>query len=216
MGDNKPDREQMTTILAHFLAKETGITEAQARNLVSLVGTELLLPRPDETHNEASQANGGIANGGFIVRDPVLSEAKQRANGGIPRRLVVLSNRLGNIRDPAQAGGLAVGIADALAERGGLWLGASTEYQDSAAGDEPLIHLEHVGRIETAALTLPRQEYTLYHNGYASSVLWPLFRTFDEALAWGSRSAKYSSAARRASSGPAGTGLLAGGSSSSS
>jgi trehalose 6-phosphate synthase len=113
--------------------------------------------------------------GDSIDCDAVLGEAKQTANDAMPCRLLVVSNRLENIRDPSQAGGLAVGIADALTERGGLWLGASREFQDSATSDEPLIHLERVGRVQTAALTLPRQEYSLYYNGYANSVLWPLF-----------------------------------------
>ncbi|BAB54789.1 msr9761 (plasmid) [Mesorhizobium japonicum MAFF 303099] len=67
------------------------------------------------------------------------------------------------------------GAGDALAASGGLWLGASVGHHDSAASDEPLIHLERVGKIESAALTLPQQEYSLYYNGYADSTLWPLF-----------------------------------------
>ncbi|WP_457155179.1 trehalose-6-phosphate synthase, partial [Mesorhizobium sp. P5_C1] len=62
-----------------------------------------------------------------------------------------------------------------MAERGGLWLGASAEHRDTAPGDEPVIHLERLGRIETAALSLPREAYSLYYNGYANSTLWPLF-----------------------------------------
>ncbi|MER8566485.1 hypothetical protein NKH85_14555 [Mesorhizobium sp. M0924] len=107
-----------------------------------------MLQRPDEILNEASQTVGDPlerdAGGGELTGDRAIA-----------RRLVVVSNRLGNIRDLSQAGGLAVGIGDALAERGGLWLGANAEYQDYAASDEPLIRLERVGKIETAALTLP-------------------------------------------------------------
>jgi trehalose 6-phosphate synthase len=114
------------------------------------------------------------AGGDSFDRDAMTGEARRTAST-VPRRLFVVSNRLGNVRDPSQAGGLAVGIADALAERGGLWLGASADFQDSATRDEPLIHLEPVGRVQTAALTLPRQEYSLYYNGYANGVLWPLF-----------------------------------------
>jgi hypothetical protein len=40
MSDDKPDREQMTSFLASFLAKETGITESQARELVEMLGTD--------------------------------------------------------------------------------------------------------------------------------------------------------------------------------
>lgn len=127
-----------------------------------------MFQRPNDSLSKASQTTGFS-----IEREGGLSEAKQNASDA--RRLVVVSNRLGNIRDMSQAGGLAVGVADALAQRGGLWLGASDEYYDSAAGDEPLIRVERLGKIEMAALALPREEYSLYYNGYANSTLWPLF-----------------------------------------
>lgn len=144
-----------------------GTIACAGRSPWDLHSRELLLSR---RRNEATQPACDSKE-----RDGESVEAKQSTNATIHHRLVVVSNRLGNIRDPSQAGGLAVGIADALAERGGLWLGASTEYQDSALSDEPLIHLQRVGRIETAALALPREEYSLYYNGYANSTLWPLF-----------------------------------------
>ncbi|WP_244571475.1 hypothetical protein [Mesorhizobium carmichaelinearum] len=131
----------------------------------------LVLQPPNETHNEASQTVCDLAE-----REAALGD-RQTTNDSRSRRLVVVSNRLGNVRDLAQAGGLAVGILDALAERGGLWLGASEGHHDSAASDEPLIHLERVGKIETAALTLPQQEYSLYYNGYANSTLCGRFST---------------------------------------
>lgn len=126
-----------------------------------------LFQRPNESL-ATSQRSGDATHG-----QGGLAEPRQIAN--VARRLVVISNRLGNIRDLSQAGGLAVGVEDALAERGGLWLGASDEHQDSVASDQPLIRLERLGRIETAALILPREEYSLYYNGYANSTLWPLF-----------------------------------------
>ena len=129
----------------------------------------LVLQPPNETHDEASQT---VCD--FAEREAALGD-RHTSNDARSRRLVVVSNRLGNVRDLAQAGGLTAGILDALAERGGLWLGASEEHHGSAASDEPLIHLERVGKIETAALTLPQQEYSLYYNGYANSTLWPLF-----------------------------------------
>ncbi len=42
-----------------------------------------------------------------------------------PARLVVASNRVGPVRGAAAAGGLAVGLVDALREHGGLWFGWS-------------------------------------------------------------------------------------------
>lgn len=126
--------------------------------------------RQNETPVEASQTSGDLTGG-----ETAFGIARQIPDDTKSRRLVVVSNRLGNLQDLAQAGGLAVGIADALADRGGLWLGASAEHQDSVASDEPLMRLERVGKIETAALTLPQREYALYYNGYANSTLWPLF-----------------------------------------
>ena len=127
---------------------------------------------------QQSTQNFGAASpaaGVSLDRHDASGEVTQSVSDARPGRLVVVSNRLGNVRDPSQAGGLAVGIADALAARGGLWVGAGAEFEESAASDEPPIHRERVGRIETAALTLPREEYTHYYNGYANSVLWPLF-----------------------------------------
>ena len=40
-------------------------------------------------------------------------------------RLVVVSNRVGPVRDAARAGGLAVALVDALKSSGGLWYGWS-------------------------------------------------------------------------------------------
>ena len=42
-----------------------------------------------------------------------------------PARLVAVSNRVGPVRGAAAAGGLAVGLVEALHERGGLWFGWS-------------------------------------------------------------------------------------------
>ena len=39
------------------------------------------------------------------------------------KRLVVVSNRVANLNNPAQAGGLAVGLGDALRQNQGLWFG---------------------------------------------------------------------------------------------
>ncbi|TAN02036.1 MAG: trehalose-6-phosphate synthase, partial [Rhizobiaceae bacterium] len=40
-------------------------------------------------------------------------------------RLVIVSNRVANLRKTTQTGGLAVGLADALKQRGGVWFGWS-------------------------------------------------------------------------------------------
>ena len=45
-------------------------------------------------------------------------------------RLVVVSNRVGPLKDTGRAGGLAVALVDALTETGGLWFGWSGEISE--------------------------------------------------------------------------------------
>jgi hypothetical protein len=40
MGENQADRERMKYLRARLLAEETGITEAQARDLIEMIGTD--------------------------------------------------------------------------------------------------------------------------------------------------------------------------------
>ena len=87
-------------------------------------------------------------------------------------RLVIVSNRVADLRQSQQSGGLAVGLADALKKRGGLWFGWSGETLDRAS-DEPAV--EKLGKVETISLPLARRDFNEYYVGYANSVLWPLF-----------------------------------------
>lgn len=84
-------------------------------------------------------------------------------------RLVAVSNRVGPVRGAAVAGGLAVGLVEALRETGGLWFGASTHL------GKPKLHKQKVEGLTLATLDLPREEYEDYYNGYANRCLWPLF-----------------------------------------
>ncbi|MBX3577495.1 MAG: trehalose-6-phosphate synthase [Rhizobiaceae bacterium] len=87
-------------------------------------------------------------------------------------RLVVVSNRIGDLGNPSASGGLVVGIADALADHGGMWLGFGGQFSDEGH-DRPVIR--RVGGVETVGIALPAQDYSDYYNGFANSVLWPLF-----------------------------------------
>jgi len=87
-------------------------------------------------------------------------------------RLVIVSNRVADLRSSQQSGGLAVGLADALRERGGIWFGWSGDTVDRTV-DEPAI--EKFDKVETLALPLTRRDFSEYYVGYANSVLWPLF-----------------------------------------
>ncbi len=89
-------------------------------------------------------------------------------------RLVVVSNRLADPRKPA-AGGLAVALGDTLARTGGLWFGWSgTVAPDGAAGDGQL-HVRQAGRVTLATVDLSAADLAGYYQGYANSVLWPVF-----------------------------------------
>ncbi|MDO9126218.1 MAG: alpha,alpha-trehalose-phosphate synthase (UDP-forming) [Parvibaculum sp.] len=87
-------------------------------------------------------------------------------------RLVVVSNRVGPVKDAARAGGLAVALVDALRARGGLWYGWSGK-TDRRAVDYASI--EDAGSLELATVDLTPDEYEDYYNGFANRCLWPLF-----------------------------------------
>ena len=59
---------------------------------------------------------------------PYLMRTKEIEMG----RLVVVSNRTGDLGRKTQTGGLAVGIVDALKSSGGMWMGWSGEVADNA------------------------------------------------------------------------------------
>ncbi len=99
------------------------------------------------------------------------------------RRLVVVSNRTA-APGHASAGGLAVAVGDALAERGGgLWFGWS-----GALSEQPgPLRLQRDGAVEFALTDLTPAEHKGYYLGYANRILWPLLHyrvdlaEFDEA-----------------------------------
>jgi trehalose 6-phosphate synthase len=88
-------------------------------------------------------------------------------------RLVVVSNRVAPI-DAAkqQAGGLAVAMAQALQQSGGLWFGWSGDVSEAAP---PAPRVTQQGRLTYVTLDLTQQDLDDYYNGYANSTLWPLF-----------------------------------------
>jgi trehalose 6-phosphate synthase len=86
-------------------------------------------------------------------------------------RLIVVSNRVAPITEgePA-AGGLAVGVLDALKAQGGLWFGWSGEVAaESGPGSE-----RRVGAIDVVTLDLSRRDYDEFYRGFANGALWPV------------------------------------------
>lgn len=86
-------------------------------------------------------------------------------------RLVIVSNRVADLRADTQTGGLAVGLADALKARGGLWFGWDGKIVDEPA-EKPAI--DTIGKVTTVSMSLSEADYQEYYLGYANNVLWPL------------------------------------------
>lgn len=90
-------------------------------------------------------------------------------------RLVVVSNRIA-IPDgsKASAGGLTVGIVDALKTTGGVWYGWNGEINEIGEDDDELNMLDQDG-ITYASFGLNQNDYDLYYLQFSNAVLWPAF-----------------------------------------
>jgi len=88
-------------------------------------------------------------------------------------RLIIVSNRVAPISEggPA-AGGLAVGVYDALKETGGMWFGWSG---DVVTEPPEGITLEERGRVTFATIGLAQRDYDQYYRGFSNATLWPAF-----------------------------------------
>lgn len=87
-------------------------------------------------------------------------------------RLVVVSNRVADPRKTA-AGGLAVALAEALNDTGGLWFGWSGKILEP--GEEPALHRQQAGPVKLVTVDLTREDHDSYYLGYSNGVLWPVF-----------------------------------------
>lgn len=87
-------------------------------------------------------------------------------------RLVVVSNRVGPLRDSGRAGGLAVGLVDALKKHGGLWFG----WSGNVSGDGTFgpVRIEEGRKVRLATIDLTPDDEELFYAGYANRVLWPV------------------------------------------
>jgi len=84
-------------------------------------------------------------------------------------RVILVSNRVSDLRRAAQAGGVAVALAYVARTRPSLWFGWSGEIKAADETDR----VQHTGRIVTVPLS--PTEHERYYLGYANSVLWPVF-----------------------------------------
>jgi trehalose 6-phosphate synthase len=88
-------------------------------------------------------------------------------------RLIVVSNRVAPSDKPT-TGGLAVGVFDALKQRGGIWLGWNGEVVDEAVQPEEVKH-EVRDNITYVTFPLSRIDYDHYYRGFSNGTLWPVF-----------------------------------------
>ena len=81
-------------------------------------------------------------------------------------RIVLVSNRVLDPKQAAQAGGVAVALADIVRVRPALWFGWNGEISEDTT---PRVD----GKVATVPLT--PAEHEQYYLGYSNSVLWPVF-----------------------------------------
>jgi len=88
-------------------------------------------------------------------------------------RLVAVSNRFANVQDLGKAGGLAIGVGDALKARGGIWFG--WDGNTVARGTRVPPKTDKIERTTTITLPLTNKDYREYYTGFSNKVLWPVF-----------------------------------------
>ena len=88
--------------------------------------------------------------------------------------VIVVSNRVARPgADGPMVGGLAAALLPAVRRSGAIWLGASGRLLDEA-GTEPRVQVESLGAGALAGVDLPAEQYRLFYEGMANSVIWPL------------------------------------------
>ena len=88
-------------------------------------------------------------------------------------RLVIVSNRTPAPRERSQlAGGLAIGLRDAIKGRETLWFGWSGSCVPGESADTPKIVRQ--SRLTFATLDLGQSDYGGFYRGFSNGMLWPL------------------------------------------
>lgn len=90
-------------------------------------------------------------------------------------RLIIVSNRVPSPRERSQpAGGLAVGLKDALRDGESLWFGWSGK-QVQLHGGDPVPRLDRVDNVTYATIDLTPLQYEGFYQNFSNGILWPLF-----------------------------------------
>lgn len=91
-------------------------------------------------------------------------------------KLVVVSNRIANPdANKNGAGGLAVGILDALKEHGGVWFGWNGEISAISGDEDDTLTATKYDTITYASISLTQNDYDQYYSQYSNTVIWPAF-----------------------------------------
>ncbi|WP_226582115.1 alpha,alpha-trehalose-phosphate synthase (UDP-forming) [Acuticoccus sediminis] len=93
-------------------------------------------------------------------------------------RLIAVSNRVSRPAKGASPGGLAQALSEALRGAQGMWIGWSGDHGESGAE----LELEKHGDITFGLLDIEATTFHRYYEGYANSVLWPLFHSRAELV----------------------------------
>ena len=89
-------------------------------------------------------------------------------------RLVVVSNRVPSPREVTQAaGGLTVGLADAIKGQPTLWFGWSGVTQGKE-GEDPTPGITRQGTVTFATIDLTARQHKGFYQGFSNAILWPV------------------------------------------
>lgn len=88
-------------------------------------------------------------------------------------RLVVVSNRVPDIRERVQsAGGLIVGLGEAVRDTECLWFGWSGQHRENAVSSD--VAVETSRNLSFATIDLTTEQHNRFYENFANGTLWPL------------------------------------------
>ncbi|MTI44727.1 trehalose 6-phosphate synthase [Roseibium hamelinense] len=87
-------------------------------------------------------------------------------------RLVVVSNRVGPLKDTGRAGGLAVALVDALTKTGGIWFGWSGNVSEEGSFGQ--LQRQKTKSVQMVQIDMTKADYDAFYAGYANRTLWPV------------------------------------------
>jgi trehalose 6-phosphate synthase len=87
-------------------------------------------------------------------------------------RLIIVSNRVADLDNQVQSGGLAVALGDALRSIGGIWFGWDGNIAEEGSSIQVSTTVQN--NVTIATIPMTGQDYAEYYLGFANKVLWPV------------------------------------------